>query len=67
MEDCNVINDVIKLSQKSILDKLCLQKASFVNRTIEKSREAYAPEEVWTVFLAEKVLFEVASEVTELL
>jgi len=37
MEYCDVLNNVVKLSQKSVLNEFGLQKASFVDRTVEKA------------------------------
>jgi len=46
VEDCSMLNEIIKLCQKSILNKLCLKETSFVNWTIEESLETNIPKEV---------------------
>ena len=62
-----MLDKVLKLSQKPVLDELGLQEASFVDGTVEEALETDVPEEIVAVFLREKVLGKLAGEVGELL
>jgi hypothetical protein len=67
VEYSDMLDEFIKLSQQPVLNELCLQEASFVNRTVEESLEADIPEEIGAVFLSEEILSEVAGVVSQLL
>ena len=56
MEHCNMFDNVVKFSQKTILNEFCLKETPFIDWTVEKSIEAHIPEEIWTVLLGEEVL-----------
>lgn len=62
-----MLNEIIELSEQSILHELCLQKAALVDRTIEKALETNVPEKVGAVFFSEEILCEVAREVGQLI
>lgn len=51
-----MFDNVVKFSQKTILNEFCLKETSFIDWTVEKSIEAHIPEEIWTVLLGEEVL-----------
>lgn len=67
VENSDMLDKVIKLSQQPVLHEFCLQEAAFVNGTVEESLEADIPEEIGAVFLSEEVLCEVACVVSQLL
>lgn len=64
MEDCHMLNEIVKLCQQAILYKFCLQEWSFIYWAIEKSLETNIPKEIGAVFLSKKVFREISSEIT---
>ena len=56
MENCTVLDLVFEVHQDGILDKLGLQKALFVNWTVEETLVAEIPEKVHRIVFGEEVL-----------
>ena len=56
MKDSTVLNLILEIHQDGILDKLCLQEAFLVNRTIEESLVAEIPEKVRREILHKEML-----------
>jgi hypothetical protein len=56
MEDSYVLNEIFEVGEQSILDKLSLQKAPFVNWAVKEALETHVPEKVGAIFFCEEVL-----------
>jgi len=66
VKNCTVLNRIFEIHQKSILDKLCLQKGLLVKRTVVKPLEANVPEVVLRHLSAEVILLEVDRKICHL-
>lgn len=67
VKDSDMLDKVLKLRQKAVLDEFSLQEAPFVDGAVEEALETDVPEEVVAVFLCEEVLGKLVREVGELL
>jgi hypothetical protein len=56
MEHGYMFDYVVEFGQEAILNEFCLQETSFIDWAVEKSIEAYVPEEIRTVLLSEEIL-----------
>ena len=56
MKDSTVFNLILEIHQDGILDKLCLQEALLVNRTVKESLVTKIPEKVRCEIFHKEVL-----------
>ena len=67
MEHGYMFDYVVEFSQETILNEFCLQETSFIDWAVEKSIEAYVPEEIRTVLFGEEIFWKVPCEITQLI
>ena len=67
MEHGYMFDYVVEFGQEAILNEFCLQETSFIDWAVEKSIEAYIPEEIRTILFREEIFWKVSCEITQLI